>query len=99
MPVSVAYRIENSLKSPCWRSLRRARNSSSRPLFGHLLRAGGEGQGERQGGQRDDEGAEGCRRVLITAVVCSRVGSETLRCHIVDASKSGCRLESDRLET
>ncbi|WP_417681423.1 PilZ domain-containing protein [Roseibium sp.] len=37
------------------------------------------------------------RRVLITAVVCSRVGRETLRCHIVDASKSGCRLESDQL--
>ena len=38
------------------------------------------------------------RRVLITAVVCSRVGRETLRCHIVDASKSGCRLESDQLD-
>ncbi len=38
------------------------------------------------------------RRVLITAIVCSRVGRETLRCHIVDASKSGCRLESDQLD-
>ncbi|MBD1545975.1 PilZ domain-containing protein [Labrenzia aggregata] len=31
-------------------------------------------------------------------MVCSRLGRETLRCHIVDASKSGCRLESDQFD-
>lgn len=49
-------------------------------------------------GEPVEKRREARRRVLITAVVCSRVGRETLRCHIVDASKSGCRLESGQLD-
>jgi len=49
-------------------------------------------------GEPVEKRREARRQVLITAVVCSRIGRETLRCHIVDASKSGCRLESDQLD-
>ncbi len=38
------------------------------------------------------------RPVLITAVVCGRTSSVSMKCLIVDASKSGCRLEGDRLD-
>ncbi len=37
------------------------------------------------------------RRVCITAIVCGRTSPVTMKCRIVDASRSGCRLEGDRL--
>lgn len=37
------------------------------------------------------------RKVWITAVVCGKTNPATMKCRIVDASKSGCRLEGDRL--
>ncbi|MFC6655432.1 PilZ domain-containing protein [Roseibium salinum] len=37
------------------------------------------------------------RPVWITAIVCGRTNPVTMKCRIVDASKSGCRLEGDRL--
>jgi len=38
------------------------------------------------------------RPVLITCNVCGRTNTVSLKCRIVDASKSGCRLEGDKLD-
>jgi hypothetical protein len=38
------------------------------------------------------------RPVWITAVICGKTHPITMKCRIVDASKSGCRLEGDALE-
>lgn len=37
------------------------------------------------------------RPVYISTIVCSRISTATFKCHIVDASKSGCRLEGDNI--
>jgi hypothetical protein len=38
------------------------------------------------------------RQVWITAIVCGKTNPATMRCRIVDASRSGCRLEGDKLD-
>lgn len=48
----------------------------------------------REGDQR----REARRPVLIDAVVCGRTNSASIKCRIVDASRSGCRLESDGIQ-
>lgn len=48
----------------------------------------------REGEQR----REPRKPVLIGAVVCGKTSSASLECRIVDASKSGCRLEADRIQ-
>jgi len=37
------------------------------------------------------------RPVWITAVVCGRTNTASMKCRIVDASQSGCRLEGNKL--
>jgi len=38
------------------------------------------------------------RQVWITAIVCGKTTPASMKCRIVDASKSGCRLEGDKLD-
>ncbi|WP_428674997.1 PilZ domain-containing protein [Roseibium sp.] len=38
------------------------------------------------------------RPVFITAIVCGKTSPVSERCRIVDASRSGCRLEGDRID-
>ncbi|CTQ52727.1 PilZ domain protein [Roseibium album] len=38
------------------------------------------------------------RPVWITSVICGRTNPVSMKCRIVDASKSGCRLEGDKLD-
>jgi hypothetical protein len=38
------------------------------------------------------------RQVWITTIVCGKTNAATMKCRIVDASKSGCRLEGDKLD-
>ena len=37
------------------------------------------------------------RPVWITAIICGRTNPASMKCRIVDASKSGCRLEGEKL--
>ena len=37
------------------------------------------------------------RPVFITAIVCGKTSAVSERCRVVNASKSGCRLEGDRI--
>ena len=47
--------------------------------------------------KEDERRREPRRPVLITAILSSPINPRTMKCKIVDASKSGCRLESDKL--
>ncbi|MHA7774163.1 PilZ domain-containing protein [Roseibium sp. M-1] len=38
------------------------------------------------------------RQVWITTIVCGKTNAASMKCRIVDASKSGCRLEGDKLD-
>ena len=38
------------------------------------------------------------RQVWITAIVCGKTNAASMKCRIVDASKSGCRLEGAKLD-
>jgi hypothetical protein len=48
--------------------------------------------------EQGDKRHEIRRQVLITAIVCGKTSPVTMKCRIVDASRSGCRLEGDRLD-
>ena len=41
---------------------------------------------------------EARRQVRITAIVCGKTNPVTMKCRIIDASRSGCRLQGDRLD-
>ncbi|GAB4577078.1 MAG: hypothetical protein Tsb0019_04300 [Roseibium sp.] len=47
--------------------------------------------------QPDEKRREARRPVRIAAVVCGKSNPVTMKCEIVDASRSGCRLEGDTL--
>ncbi|WP_417708564.1 PilZ domain-containing protein [Roseibium aggregatum] len=48
--------------------------------------------------EQGDKRGEIRRQVWITAIVCGKTNPVTMKCRIVDASRSGCRLEGDRLD-
>lgn len=48
-----------------------------------------------QAGQAREKRREVRRPVRISAIVCSKSDAATMKCSIVDASRSGCRLEGD----
>ena len=47
--------------------------------------------------ERTEKRSEIRKAVLIPAIVCGQTNSASLRCRIVDASLSGCRLEAENL--
>ncbi len=54
---------------------------------------------KREPKQPHEQRSEVRRPALITAYVSGRADARSMKCLIVDASRSGCRLEGDRLDT